>query len=150
MGSGNLNNITITGNGATIMCNNTGGVYCETCSDITIMGITWYRCGYNNSIALAFNNSSSEILIQDCSFQYCSVYIQNAQGNVSIKESYFKGYSIYPSCSYSAGLYISYNAKIVVAISNSQFDGGFGPLAGCGVVGSDCNGIWIEPSSDVF
>ena len=43
MGSGLLNNITITGNNATIMCNNTGGVYCESCSDVTIMGITWYQ-----------------------------------------------------------------------------------------------------------
>ena len=69
MGSGNLNNITTTGNGATIMCNNTGGVYCESCSDITIMGITWYQCGRNDPFrALAFINSSSEILIQDCTF----------------------------------------------------------------------------------
>ena len=77
------------------------------------------------------------------------MYIQNAQGNVSITESYFKGYGFYP-CSYSAVLYISYDAKIVVAISNSQFDGVVGPLIGCSVLGSDCSGIWIEPSSDVF
>ena len=68
MGSGSLNNITIAGNGATIMFNNIGGVYCESCSNITVMGITWYQCGHNNSTALAFNNSSSEILIQDCTF----------------------------------------------------------------------------------
>ena len=78
MGSDNLNNITITGNGATIMCNNTGGVYCESCSDITIMGITWYQCGgndYDPFTAFTFINSSSEILIKDCTFRNCSVYI---------------------------------------------------------------------------
>ena len=90
MGSGNLNSIIITGNGATIMCNNTGGVYCKSCSDITIMGITWYQCSHNDtSRALVFINSSSEILIQDCAFRNSPVYIHNAKGNILIKESNF-------------------------------------------------------------
>ena len=48
LGSGNLHNITITGNGATIMCNNSGGVYCESCSNVTINGITWDQCSALN------------------------------------------------------------------------------------------------------
>ena len=149
MGLGNLNNITITGNGATIMCNNTGGVYCESCSNITIMGITWYQCGRNDPFrALAFIHPSSEVLIQHCTFQNCPVYIRDAKGKVSIEESNFITYVFDFSCSYSTciGLYISYDADIVVTINNSKFNG-----SGCtDESGYDCNGVWIEPSNDVF
>ena len=147
MGSGNLSNIIITGNGATIMCNNTGGVYCESCSDITIMGITWCQCGRNDSTALAFINLSSEILIQDCTFQNCPVYIQNSKGNVLIKESRFIIGVLDFSCKYSTGLYISYDAKIIVVISNSNFDGSDSTDTALGCI---CHGAMIEPSNDVF
>ena len=90
MGSGNLSNITITGNGATIMCNNTGGVYCESCSNTTIMGITWYQCGGKNSEypatqipVLQFNNVST-INIKNCSFYSssgCPVSMSYARKN---------------------------------------------------------------------
>ena len=147
MGSGNLNNITITGNGATVMCNNTGGVYCESCNNITIMGITWYRDDRNGSFrGLVFINSSSEILIQDCTFRNCPVSVQNAKGNISIKESNFIMDVFNFSCNYSKALYISFDANIVVAISSSRFNGN-----GCtvtAVVGCDCSGVWIEPSND--
>ena len=139
MGSGNLSNITIIGNGATIMCNNTGGVYCESCSDVTIMGITWHQCGGKDSEhpitqipVLAFTNISSELTIQECTFQYssgCPVYIQlnGAKGNVLIKESNFVAnvfdfdYSSHDDL--CAGLYISSNAQVVFTINNSRFDG---------------------------
>ena len=138
IGSGNLSNITITGNGATIMCNNTGRVYCESCSDVIIMGITWYQCGGKNSkhpimvtSALSFTNVSSEIRIQDCTFQNssgCPVYIQNsAKGNISITDTYFG--TILIDFNYDdddflcAGLHISANAPIVLAVNNSRFDG---------------------------
>ena len=41
MGLGKLTNITITGSNVTIMCNNSGSVYCESCDDVIIEGITW-------------------------------------------------------------------------------------------------------------
>ena len=42
----NVNNITIRGQGNTIvMCNNTNGVFCNNCSDVVIEGITWDQCG---------------------------------------------------------------------------------------------------------
>ena len=98
MGSGNLRNITIIGNGATIMCNNTGGVLCESCNDITIMGITWYQCGRNDSEnppiqipALQFNIVSN-LVIQQCKFLSslgCPVYLDYAEGNIMIIESLF-------------------------------------------------------------
>ena len=40
MRSSELKNITITGNGATIMCNNSGGVYCEYCSSCMIVSFS--------------------------------------------------------------------------------------------------------------
>ena len=137
MGSGNLNNIIITGNGATIMCNNTGGVYCESCSNITIMGITWYQCGHNDSrypvtqmAVLGFTSVASDIHIQECTFLNslgCPVYIHNTTGNVLITESSFLAtvcsFSVYNSDYYICpGLYISYSAQIVLAINNSRFD----------------------------
>ena len=140
MGSGNLSHITITGNGATIMCNNTGGVYCESCSNITIMGITWYQCGRNDSNypitqipALAFTDVSSEICIQDCTFlssSGCPVYFHNAKGNISITETKFMSNvfdfvfadNVSVNNIFCAGIYILSNAQIVVAIKNSTFD----------------------------
>ena len=44
MGSGSLNNITIQGNGAVVMCNNKGSVACRSCSNVIFEGITWDRC----------------------------------------------------------------------------------------------------------
>ena len=146
MGSGNLNNITITGNGATIMCNNTGGVYCESCSDITIKGITWYQCGRNDPFrALGFFSLSVQILVQDCTFQNCPVYIQRARGDIVIKESNFITDTFRFSCNYSTGLYISYDGGINVAINNSKFDGN-----GCiiSALGCDCIGVRFELIDD--
>ena len=41
-----LNAITIRGQGNTVvMCNNTGGVFCNICSNVVIEGITWDKCG---------------------------------------------------------------------------------------------------------
>ena len=156
MGSGNLSNITITGNGATIMCNNTGGVYCESCSDIIVMGITWYQCGCNDpeipltqTVALAFINSSSRILIHNCTFQNSSgdhVHIQNAKRTIVINESYFIT-NVSDLCGYSTGLYISYNAKTMITISKSRFDG-----SGCTDLESACVcfGAQIESSNNDF
>ena len=45
----NLANITITGyNNPTVNCNNSGGLHFISCSNCTIEGITWIRCGARN------------------------------------------------------------------------------------------------------
>ena len=163
MGSGNLNNITITGNSATIMCNNIGGVYCESCSDITIMGITWYQCGRTDSIhpitqipALNFTNVLSKIVIQDCTFlnsSGCPVYIQNARGSILITKNHFitnifdSSYSnVDASC---AGVYVSSYTKIALTISKTRFYGN-----GCTQMTSEgvCVyfGVVIKSGIDVF
>ena len=143
-----MNNITITGNGATIICNNTGGVYCESCSDITIMGITWYQCGHNDTTALAFINLSSRMLIQDSTFQNCPVHIWNATGTILIKETNFIADGFNFSCNYTYWLYIVYHTKIVMAVTNSRFDGNLynnSDIAQC-----CCYGVWIGLLGDIF
>ena len=46
MESGHLTNITVTGNGATVMCNNSGIVEFDCCSNAIVEGITWDQCGH--------------------------------------------------------------------------------------------------------
>ena len=102
MGSGSLNNITILGNGATVMCNNKGSVACRSCSNVIFEGITWDRCAnskftqgigfvnainvtisictfqhFNTSIAVVFLMESGYIIVQRCQFLF------NHLGNVS-------------------------------------------------------------------
>ena len=133
MGSGNLSNITITGNGATIMCNNTGGVHCESCSNITIMGITWYQCGRNDSEnlvilipALNFTNVFN-MTIHKCTFQNssgCPVYLQHALESITINDSHFM-YNIFDDASLTsqgcAGLYITSERDLNISIISSVF-----------------------------
>ena len=75
MGSGKLTNITITGSNVTIMCNNSGSVYCESCDDVMIEGITWDRCGDPNvaNIAGVTFNGTSNISIVNCTFQHSQI-----------------------------------------------------------------------------
>ena len=72
MGSSKLTNITITGSNVTIMCNNSGSVYCESCDDVIIEGITWDRCGDPNgtNIAGVTFNGTSNISLVNCTFQH--------------------------------------------------------------------------------
>ena len=79
----NVNNITIRGQGNTIvMCNNTGGVSCNNCSDVVIEGITWDKCGdpglqtglaYPNTFGgLNFTNVTN-LRINNCTLQHSRV-----------------------------------------------------------------------------
>ena len=133
MGSGNLSNITITGNGATIMCNNTGGVHCESCSNITIMGITWYQCGRSNPDYPAINTpvlnftTGSDIIIRNCTFQSssgCPVYVKNAREHITIQDSNFNS-NIFDASEYlhgCAGLFVdSENGSLSITITSSKF-----------------------------
>ena len=74
----NLNAITIRGQGNTIvMCNNTGGVSCNNCSNVVIEGITWDGCGDPNGRKLigGVNFSIlSNLSLKNCTFQFSKVY----------------------------------------------------------------------------
>ena len=126
-GSGNLNNIIITGNhGTTVMCNNSGAVLCDTCSNVFIEGITWDQCGnisdpYSPGIGF---NTVSNISIRNCIFQYskvCSaVSITDTTGAIDIVNSTFMSNGSPSPCdSYSLKIITSYST--VISILDSIF-----------------------------
>jgi len=67
MGQGELHNITITGNDVTIECNDEAAIYCASCNDITIGGITFNQCGIHSQYisGLEFVNATN-IAIHNC------------------------------------------------------------------------------------
>ena len=73
----NINNITIRGQGNTIViCNNTGVVSCNNCSDVVIEGITWDQCGdlRKKDIYAGINfHTISNLTVQNCTFQHSKV-----------------------------------------------------------------------------
>ena len=94
MGSGKLTNIAITGSNVTIMCNNRGSVYCESCDDVMIEGITWDRCGdpRGTHIAGVTFNGTSNISLVNCVFQYSqlsAVALLQVSNNVLIQACKF-------------------------------------------------------------
>ena len=134
MGSGKLTNITITGSNVTIMCNNSGSVYCESCDDVRIEGITWDRCGDPNgtNIAGVTFNGTSNISLVNCTFQHSqikAVSLLDISGNFNIIHCNFlsnKGIQL-PLQSNCGGLSIFSGSVFVnLIISNSYFyDNGF-------------------------
>ena len=130
LGSGNLTNITITGNNVTIMCNNGGSIYCESCDDVLIEGITWDRCGDPNGTAIAgvtFNGTSNISLVK-CTFQYSqisAVTLLDVSENVSVHHCNFLSNELppYRSFGYCGVLNIFYcdSNLIYLNISDSYF-----------------------------
>ena len=124
-----LKNVTIAGNNATILCNNTGSIYCESCRNIVFTGITWYRCGTNFSnktlIPALHFKTVSNVIIQSCTFQYspsCPVRLDLARGRVIINESNFIANAIDSSNASCAGVYIYYNTDVDILVYASKFD----------------------------
>ena len=90
MGSHKLTNITITGSNVTIMCNNSGSVYCESCDHVRIEGITWDRCGNPNETNIAGVTFcvTSNISLVNCTFQNSripAVALAEIADNISIQ-----------------------------------------------------------------
>ena len=120
LGSGNLTNITITGSNVTIMCNNSGSVYCELCDDVKIEGITWDRCGDPNgtNIAGVTFNGTSNISLVNCTFQHSmhitAVHFLQISGTVSINNCNFLS-------NYCEGLLIHNSTIVYFSMSDSYF-----------------------------
>ena len=70
-----LNNITITGNEVTVMCNNKGAMFWRSGDNILIEGITWDQCGNpRNPLTAAINfQKVFQISIIKCTFQHCKI-----------------------------------------------------------------------------
>ena len=69
----NLHNITILGNGATVMCNHTGSLDCILCRNVTLEGIVWDRCGNSD-----FTEGIRFLLANDVKFSMCTFQYSNA------------------------------------------------------------------------
>ena len=91
MGSGHLNNITITSCDATVMCNNTGSVQCGWCNNVTIKGITWDKCGFGSITEIIPGiqfNTTANITILNCTFknsESVAVSLPGVYENVTIE-----------------------------------------------------------------
>ena len=73
IGSGNLNNITITSQMTTITCSNTT-IYCGSCDNVMISGITWIDCN------LALSNST----VVNCTLMHSNFLVL---GSITIERS---------------------------------------------------------------
>ena len=113
MGSGSLNNITILGNNATVMCNNKGSVVCRSCSNIILEGIIWDRCAdCKFTQGVGFVNAVN-VTLSMCTFQHsnacASVVIKAVSGFIKVRtcQFLFNHISNASGCLAYAGLYIS-------------------------------------------
>ena len=131
----NLANITITGyNNPTVNCNNSGGLHFISCSNCTIEGITWKRCGGRNisddeiAYPILQLTNCSNIIIQNCSFQHSmsqAVVLSGVSGDVNINYCSFlynKQYEDHGTTIH----YSSNNNKLIVSpfniiVSNCNF-----------------------------
>ena len=130
-GSGNLTNIIITGSNVTIMCNNSGSVYCESCDHVMIGGITWDSCGdpYGANIAGVTFNGASNISLVNCTFQYSqmsAVTLVNVSKNVNVNHCNFLS-NVLPIYDCDNILYIvsKFSNQIYLNISDSYFYGNY-------------------------
>ena len=96
-----LDNIRIIGQGnSTVNCNDIGSVKFISCNNVTIEGVIWERCGFDNAPGIEFYNSSN-IVLQSSSFHHSvgqAVVLSNMLGNVYINDcqfthnKYYKGH----------------------------------------------------------
>ena len=130
----NLANVTITGyNNPTVNCNNSGGLHFISCSNCTIEGITWKRCGSlninddENAYPVLQLTNSSNITIQNCSFQHSmsqAVVLPGVSGDVNINYCSFLYNKQYEG--HGTAIHYSSNNKLIVSpfniiVSNCNF-----------------------------
>ena len=140
----NLANVAITGyNNPTVNCNNSGGLHFISCSNCTIEGITWKKCGSRNisgdenTYPVLQLASSSNIIIQNCSFQHSvgqAVVLLGVSEDVNINYcsfSYAKQYKVHGT----AICYSSNNNKLIVSPLN--------------IVVSNCNFFYKEGAKSI-
>ena len=158
-GSGNLTDITITGSNVTIMCNYSGSVYCESCSNVKIEGITWDSCGdptNGTNIAGVIFNGISNISLVNCTFQHSkssAVYFLGASENVNVNHCNFLSISITPFyCFHTFGIFCDSSkssnlTSLSLNISDSYFydnvRGPFcAPFASNGILHVEGTAVW--------
>ena len=132
MGSKDLNNVTVLGNGVTVTCNHQGSVVCRTCTNVIFEGITWDRCGNpkltTQGIWFIY---AVNITISLCTFQYFNTCIGVVflieSGFLSIQKSHFLFNQVgnASDCPTHATLFVSNNVNaledITVIITETLF-----------------------------
>ena len=141
-----IENISIIGHGnPTVNCDNAGGIYFDNCHNCTIIGITWEKCGKNNSIPAIKIYNSSNIIIQNCSFQHSVtqvIALSEMLGSVTINRckflfNQFEGHG-------TAIYYISkvtLHSKFQFTISNCNFTHNRASI--------DKSVVYISPSNNI-
>ena len=123
----NLENVSIVGhNNPTVNCTGVGGIHFISCHSCTIQGITWDGCGTNVEPGLKLSDSSN-ITIQDCSFQHSigqAVVLSNISGYVNINHCKFVNNNHYrghgAAISYSSSNITDY-PPLLFTICNCNF-----------------------------
>ena len=141
-----IENISIIGhNNPTVNCDNVGAIYFDDCHNCTIIGITWEKCGKNDSIPAMEMYNSSNIIIENCSFQHSatqSIALSEMLGTVTINRckfifNQFEGH----------GTAIYYLSKIILysefqfTISNCNFTHNRASI--------DKSVVYISPSNNI-
>ena len=146
-----LKNVAIIGNdNPTVNCNETGGIHLDDCHNCTIMGITWKKCGTKsgNMPAMELFNSSN-ILIQNCSFQHTitqAITISEMSGIVIIDDCKFMFNYLFEG----HGTTIHYLSKIKLdskfqfIISNCNFTNNGASIASSVVYIGQSNNVSME------
>ena len=129
-----LTNIMVTGNNIIIMCNNSGSIYCDSCDDVMIKGITWDKCGnpfesFYHTGGLTFDGTGNISLI-NCTFQYSlllavTIIGDSVAGNVTINHCSFLSNRCekkqFFACDGGGALSITFYNSLNILISNTYF-----------------------------
>jgi len=154
-----FDNITIIGQGNPIVnCNGTGALNFVSCSNVTIEGISWHRCGSSGNSTypgIKFSNSSN-VLMQNSSFLNSTgqaVKLSKLSGNVSLNNCQFTQNSY--NQVHGAALYYSRKAKQYIHLQLIIFNCTFSYNTAVGSVvyfGSSKNdpNVYLSIQSSVF
>ena len=95
----NLANVSIIGhNNPSVYCRGAGGIHFTSCRNCIIQGITWDGCGTDNDEPGLKLTNSSDITIQECSFQHSrgqAVALSEISGYLNINNCKFANNSQY-------------------------------------------------------
>ena len=123
----NLENISIIGhNNPTVYCKRAGGIHFNFCHNCIIQDITWDGCGRETEPGIKLRDSSN-ILIEQCSFQYSkgpAIVLSGVSGHVNISHSnfihniHYRGHGA--AIHYSASN-VTNELQLALAIGNCNF-----------------------------
>ena len=123
----NLENVSIVGhNNPTVSCTHDGGIHFNLCHNCIIQDITWDGCGTKTKAAIKVNDCSN-IVIENCSFQYSkgpAIVLSGVSGHVNIGRCNFVHNNRYgghgAAIHYSSSL-VATDLQLFLAISNCNF-----------------------------